>query len=251
MSAGAGSPQPSPDATNEDGHGPSLPEEVRRHLGRLLASSYESTHTEPSTNERFTDLLSRLGATLEEADRRDTEVFQAQLLVAAPALRRFALSLSHDPVAADDLVQETLLRAWRGRRSFQSGTNFEAWTFTILRNHFYTDRRKHREVEDEDGSYAERLISAPDQAARLDLQDVQAALDRLAAPMREALMLVAVSDLSYEEAAAVMGCQLGTVKSRVSRARDQLARALGYTGAEIGSDAVLLSALGGPRELGA
>ena len=129
---------------------------------------------------------------------------------------------------------------------FQLGTNFEAWTFTILRNHFHSERRKHREVQDDDGSYAARLYSLPDQASRLELQDVQAALNRIPEVMREALMLVTVSNLPYEEVAAIMGCQLGTVKSRVSRGRVLLGQALGHTGAEIGSDALMLSTLGGP-----
>lgn len=89
----------------------------------------------------------------------------------------------------------------------------------------------------------------PDQARRLGLQDVRAALHRLAPVMREALVLVTIEDLSYDEAAAVMGCQVGTVKSRVWRARDQLTRALGYTGVEIGNDGVMLSALGGSNEV--
>ncbi len=94
------------------------------------------------------------------------------------------------------------------RALFKPGTNFEAWTFTILRNQFYSDHRRNREVQDSDGVQAERLISLPDQAGRLDLGDVQAALKQLNPTMREALMLVTVEDMSYEEAAAVMGCQI-------------------------------------------
>lgn len=248
MSAGADNSQSHVEGMDEGS--PTLPEEARQHLGRLLASAYEATHTEPSTIQRFADLLARLEATLDEASRHDTAEFQAQLLAMAPALRRFALSLSHDPTAADDLVQETLLRAWRGRRSFQTGTNFKAWTFTILRNQFYTDRRKHREVQDEDDAYTSKLVALPEQGGHLDLADVQAALAQLPPLMREALVLVGLENTSYEQAAAIMGCAIGTVKSRVSRARDQLARVLGYTGGEIGNDAVLLSALDGPRGVG-
>ncbi len=243
MSTGADSSPP--DIVGTDAEGPTLPEEIRQHLGRLLASAYDGVNTQPSTIERFADLLARLEATLDEASRRDTAEFQAQLLAVTPALRRFALTLSHDPATADDLVQDTLLRAWRSRNSFQIGSNAEAWLFTILRNVFYSRHRKQsREVRDEDGSYADRLTSVPEQGGHLDLQDVHAALDRLAPVMREALVLVAIENLSYDEAAAVMNCRIGTVKSRIWRAREQLARMLGYTGAEIGSDDVMLAAAG-------
>lgn len=224
-----------------------LSEQIRRRLGNLLAAAYAQEEAEQNAAGRFADLLARLDTAVGEARSRDEAEFRRQLLAVTPSLRRFAISLAHDATAADDLVQDTLLRAWKNRTSFQPGTNFEAWTFTILRNNFYSGRRKHREVQDDDGSYAARLTSLPEQGSRLELQDVQGALDQIPQVMREALMLVTVSGLPYEEAAAIMGCQLGTVKSRVSRARDLLARALGYTGAEIGSDAVLLSALGGSR----
>jgi RNA polymerase sigma factor (sigma-70 family) len=130
-------------------------------------------------------------------------------------------------------------------RWYQRGTNLEAWLFTILRNVFYSQHRKlGREIADADGNHAERLTSIPEQSGHLDLQDVRAALDRLAPVMREALILVAIENLSYEEAAAVMNCRIGTVKSRVWRAREQLARMLGYSGSEIGSDGVMLSVTG-------
>lgn len=228
-----------------------LPEQIRRRLGSLLAAAYAQENAELDAAAHFADVLAKLDTALGKARSRDEADFQKQLLAVGPSLRRFAISLTHDVTAADDLVQETLLRGWRNRAHFQPGTNLEAWTFTILRNHFYSERRKRREVQDDDGSYAARLVSLPDQGGRLELQDVQAALARIPEVMREALMLVTVSDLPYEEVAEIMGCQLGTVKSRVWRARDLLARALGYTGGEIGSDAVLLSVLGGPREIGA
>lgn len=228
-----------------------LPEPIRRHLGTLLADIFAQDQAALSATDRFADVLAKLDAALGDARDRGDAAFQGLLLAAVPGLRRFAMSLARDATAADDLVQETLLRAWRNRAGFEHGTNFEAWTFTILRNQFYTDWRKHREVRDEEGFYAARLITPPDQTERLDLQDLQAGLDRLPAVMREALMLVTLSDLSYEEAAAVMGCQIGTVKSRVSRARDRLAQALGYPGAGTGTDAVLLSALNRSGETGA
>ena len=239
---------PADEATNASR--PVLSEQIRQRLGRLLAAAYAQEDAEQNAAGRFAGLLARLDTAVGEARSRDEAEFRKQLLAVKPSLRRFAISLAHDVIAADDLVQDTLLRAWKNRMRFQPGTNFEAWTFTILRNNFYSGRRKHREVQDDDGSYAARLTSLPEQGSRLELQDVQAALDQIPEVMREALMLVTVSGLPYEEVAAIMGCQLGTVKSRVWRARDLLAQALGYTGAEIGSDAVLLSALNGSGEIG-
>ena len=228
---------------------PVLTGEIQRHLGSLLASAYAQDDAELSATNPFAELLSKLDVALGEVASRDDAAFKKLLVAIVPALRRFAVSLARDPTAADDLVQDTLFRAWRSRARFEQGTNFEAWTFTILRNQFYTHQRRHREVQDEDGSRTAQLASLPDQGGRLDLQDVRAALDRLAPMMREALVLVAIENLSYEEAAAVMNCQIGTVKSRVWRARDQLARALGYNGSEIGSDGVMLSALNGSGEV--
>lgn len=222
---------------------PTLPEPIRQHLGRLLASTYERTGAGPGPLACFADLLSKLEDTLDAAGRRDAAAFQASLLAVVPALRRYALSLTHDRDAADDLVQDTLMRAWRGRARFQIGTNFEAWAFTIMRNRFYTAQSKLREFLDEDGAQAARLPSLPEQNGCLDLADLQAALAQLAAPMRDALMLVTVEDLSYEETAARLNCRVGTVKSRISRARAQLAQILGYDGTAVGSDSVLLSAM--------
>ena len=226
-----------------------LTDEIQRHLGSLLAAAYTQDDAELRATDRFVELLAKLDAALGEASARSDTELKRLLVAVVPALRRFAVSLARDPTAADDLVQDTLLRAWRARARFEPGTNFEAWTFTILRNAFYSSQRKRHEVQDDDGEYTARLTTPPEQAGHLDLQDVRAALDRLAPVMREALTLVAIENLSYEEAAAIIGCQLGTVKSRVWRARDHLVKALGYSGAEIGNDAVMLSALGGSGEV--
>ncbi|WP_370875587.1 sigma-70 family RNA polymerase sigma factor [Methylobacterium amylolyticum] len=234
-----------PDADTTEDEGPRLPVEVRQHLGLLLARSYEQTGPGSDATERFADLLGRLVATLDEVQRRDTAEFQDRLLAITPALRRFAISLTHDGTAADDLVQDTLLKAWRNRAGFAMGTNFDAWTFTILRNQFYTNHRKRRELPDEDGAQASRVAALPEQEGRLDVADMQAAVAQLTPAMREALMLVTVEDLTYEEAAAVMGCEVGTVKSRVWRARQQLVRLLGYDGDAVGQDPLILSAMGG------
>ena len=114
-----------------------------------------------------------------------------------------------------------------------------------MRNRFYSEHgERGREVQDEGGTQAERVVSLPGQGGHLGLSDVRSALDRLAPPMRQALVLVALETLTYEETAVVMNCRIGTVKSRVWRARTQLAEMLGYTGLEVGSDDVMLAAAG-------
>ncbi|HEY3694549.1 sigma-70 family RNA polymerase sigma factor [Phenylobacterium sp.] len=142
-----------------------------------------------------------------------------------PTLRAFAWSLSHNGADADDLVQETLIKAWSNRARFEPGTNLRAWLFTILRNTYYTHLlRRRREVRDETGAYASTLRCGPMQDWSLAVRTLQAALAELPAKHREALILVAAAGLSYEEAAAVCGCALGTIKSRVNRARAKLLR---------------------------
>lgn len=144
-----------------------------------------------------------------------------------PALRAFAWSLCHNGADADDLVQDTLIKAWSNRERFEPGTNLRAWLFTILRNTYYTQlNRRRREVRDEDGDYAKLLRSQPTQDWSLAMQDLQAALGRLPDEHREALILVGAAGLSYEEAAEICGCAVGTIKSRVNRARLKLQRLL-------------------------
>lgn len=225
---------------------PALPDPVRRHLGQLLAAAYDQPESDPEPPERFSALLVRLDCALAGVANRDAEAFRAGLLAAVPALRRFVRSLGCDHAAADDVVQDVVLRAWRSQSSFQPGTNLEAWLFTITRNQFYSlTRKKVREVEDVDGKFTSRLATPPDQMGHADLHDVRAALALLPDSMREALILVTVEDMSYEQAAEVMGCQIGTVKSRVFRGRGRLARLLGYDGSDIGADWITLSAMSG------
>ncbi|HVY58104.1 MAG TPA: sigma-70 family RNA polymerase sigma factor [Xanthobacteraceae bacterium] len=149
------------------------------------------------------------------------------VLAAVPSLRAFAISLCGDVDRADDLVQETLLRALANIDSFQPGTNMTAWLFTILRNLFRSEyRKRRREVEDTDGSYAESMKSHPEQNSRVEFEEFRAALAKLPEDQREALILVGASGFSYEEAAHICGCAVGTIKSRVNRARTRLAELL-------------------------
>jgi len=144
-----------------------------------------------------------------------------------PRLRTFAASLCHNRAEADDLVQETLVKAWNKFDSFAPGTSLTAWLFTILRNTFLSERRKRqREVEDGDGRIAASATSQPEQPGHMELQDLRGALAALSEEQRIALILVAASGLSYEEAAEVCDCAVGTVKSRVNRARVRLAELL-------------------------
>ncbi|HEV2956919.1 MAG TPA: sigma-70 family RNA polymerase sigma factor [Xanthobacteraceae bacterium] len=146
------------------------------------------------------------------------------VLAAVPSLRAFAISLSGNVDRADDLVQETLLRALVNIDSFEPGTNLSAWLFTILRNLFRSEyRKRRREVEDGDGTYAESLKSQPEQEARVEFREFRTALAKLPHDQREALILVGASGFSYEEAAGICGCAVGTIKSRVNRARTRLA----------------------------
>jgi RNA polymerase sigma-70 factor, ECF subfamily len=143
------------------------------------------------------------------------------------SLRAFAVSLCGDRERADDLVQETLFKAWNHLDSFKEGTNLKAWLFTILRNTYFSERRKRkREVEDADGSYAARLSSKAEQHGHMDMKDFQEALSKLPDDQREALVLVGAAGFSYEEAAEISRCAVGTIKSRVNRARNRLAETL-------------------------
>ena len=147
-----------------------------------------------------------------------------QVLSTVPSLRAFAISLCGNIDRADDLVQETLLRALSHIDSFEPGTNMPAWLFTILRNLFRSEyRKRRREVEDADGRYADTLKSHPEQTGRVEFEEFRTALAKLPPDQREALILVGASGFSYEDAASICGCAVGTIKSRVNRARTRLA----------------------------
>lgn len=154
--------------------------------------------------------------------------FEDALVAAIPHLRAFARSFANDPARADDLVQETLVKAWNSRESFAPGTNFRAWLFTILRNVYFSQHRKlRREVDDPDDQYQNSLSALPEQHGHLDLEDFRTALKTLPSDQREALLLVGAEGFSYEEAAEICGCAVGTIKSRVNRARTRLIELLG------------------------
>ncbi len=199
-----------------------LPPDVRTHLGVQLQVAYlELVPSDPP--EQLLGLIRTLeGRLASRAGARDA-AFRDGLMATLPALLAFAQSLAPNPGRADDLVQEALLRAWANQDRFVPGTNMKAWLFTILRNQFYSECRKHRrEVEDVDGTIAGQLIAPAAQEYGSDLQVVLAHMARLPALQREALLLVGAQGLTYEAAAEIMGCQTGTVKSRVSRARAYL-----------------------------
>jgi len=157
----------------------------------------------------------------QQADRDD---LHEQIVEVIPNLRAFARSLVSNPSQADDLAQGALTRALSNLDKFEVGTNLRAWMFTILRNLYYSElRKRRREVEDADGGYAAMLSTQPNQLAALELKDFRRALSQLPAEQREALVLIGASGFSYEDAARICGCAVGTMKSRVNRGRNRLA----------------------------
>jgi RNA polymerase sigma-70 factor (ECF subfamily) len=141
----------------------------------------------------------------------------------SPHLRAFARTLTGDATAADDLAQDAMMKAWDARASFQLGTNMKAWTFMILRNQFYSEKRRSWRQSQLDQEAAERTLVAVDNPeAPVALDELRLSLGMLPAEQREALILVGAGGFAYEEAAEICGCAVGTVKSRVSRARRAL-----------------------------
>jgi RNA polymerase sigma-70 factor, ECF subfamily len=156
-----------------------------------------------------------------------SDELRVSLLKAIPHLRAFAISLTGKVDQADDLVQEAIMRGLSNLDRFTPGTDLQAWLFTILRNHFYTSlRKRRREVEDPEGAMAGLLSTPPEQHGRLDLDDLRLALGRLSVEQREALLLIGAEGMSYEEAAVICGVNIGTIKSRMNRARIRLAELL-------------------------
>jgi len=153
---------------------------------------------------------------------RDAD-FKRELVALIPQLRAFARTLTGNPTAADDLAQEAMLKAWDAREGYELGTNMKAWAFMILRNQFYSERRRSWRSVQLDQEAAERtLVATDDPASPVALDEVRQALAMLPEEQREALILVGAGGFAYEEAAEICGCAVGTVKSRVSRARRAL-----------------------------
>ena len=167
------------------------------------------------------------------------EPLKQAFVAAIPNLRAFAVSLCGNLERADDLVQETMLKAFKNIDSFQEGTNLKAWLFTILRNTYFSElRHLKREMEDADGIHAGRAAVHPAQHGHMDMCDLQDALKLLQDDQREALVLICAAGMSYEEAAEIAGCAVGTIKSRVNRARAKLSEIMGVGSAEeFGPDA--------------
>lgn len=160
---------------------------------------------------------------IEERAALSDSDFKCELAAVIPHLRAFGRSLSGNRDVADDLVQETLLKAWAARARFQAGTNMRAWTFIILRNHYLSQMRRSRFRGEWDDLTADRILAAPaSQDKHVELSDMQRALLQLPQPQREALILVGAGGFAYEEAAEICGVAVGTIKSRVARGRAAL-----------------------------
>ena len=156
-----------------------------------------------------------------------TPALRRDILAAVPRLRAFAVSLTASTDRADDLVQETMVRALAHIEQFEPGTNLRAWLFTILRNQFNSEYRQRRwTTEDSDGIYVDSLKVMPEQSSWLEFQELRLALTKLPPEQREAIVLVGASGMTYEEAASICGCAIGTIKSRVNRGRTRLAELL-------------------------
>ncbi|MEM7508609.1 MAG: sigma-70 family RNA polymerase sigma factor [Pseudomonadota bacterium] len=174
-----------------------------------------------------------------------SDTFTDDLVEALKSLRGFARTFHRDAARAEDLVQETMLKAWSKREQFKEGTNMRAWLFTILRNTYLSELRKtKREVEDVDGALTERLADKPAQEGHMAMLDFRTALGKLNDEQREALILVGASGFSYDEAADIVGTAPGTIKSRVSRARKLLGEMMGETDQSLFEDDATVRAAG-------
>jgi RNA polymerase sigma-70 factor (ECF subfamily) len=210
---------------------PTLTPEVQARLGLELRNLFAEMSAEPLP-ERFSELLRRLEETERQPGGVD-EGLKKELIAFIPNLRAYGISLTRNADQADDLVQETLIKAWNNLHRFERGTNLGAWLFTILRNQHHSNYRKlKREVEDPDGAIVGRMVALPEQPGRIALNELREALTKLGPDQREALLLIGAQGLSYEEVAEICGVAVGTVKSRVNRARNTLAQLLAIENAE-------------------
>ena len=195
-------------------------------IGAFLRVAFAES-SDDSVPQLFLDILARLGEGETPPPPRPEALsdkdFKDQLAVVIPHLRAFGRSLSGSRDLADDLVQETLLKAWAARERFQAGTNMRAWTFIILRNLFLSQMRRSRFKGEWDDFTADKLLAAPaGQDRQIDLADLQRGLMQLPQAQREALILVGAGGFAYEEAASICDCAVGTIKSRVARGRAAL-----------------------------
>jgi len=206
---------------------PLLDEAIQTHLGRELRTLYGDP-VDDRLPRRLARLLDRVAQVIRAHTEPVDQAFVDELMGSLTSLRAYAISLTRDVNRAEDLMQETILKAISKQEKFETGSNLQAWLFTILRNLFFSAHRKtQREVEDADGVHAATMTSQPDQEDRLAVQDLHAALAQLPREQREALLLVAAEGLTYEETAAALGAKVGTIKSRVNRARTRLAELIG------------------------
>ena len=171
----------------------------------------------------MTDTENHAQASGRVIDPKAEAAFRAELVALIPHMRAFARTLAGDAASADDLAQEAMMKAWIARGSYQMGTNMKAWTFMILRNQFYSEKRRSWRQTQLDQESAERtLVAVDDPESPVVLDELRLGLKMLPPEQREALILVGAGGFAYEEAAAICGCAVGTVKSRVSRARRAL-----------------------------
>jgi len=207
---------------------------VQAHLGAQLRALYGDP-ADDKLPHKLRLLARRMAQTVRAHTEPVDQAFLNGIMGNLAPLRAYAISLTKAVDRADDLVQDTVLRALSRQESFEQGTNLQAWLFTILRNSFFSDhRRAAREIEDVDGRLAGEMTTGADQDSRLVLQELEAALAQLPREQREALLLVGMEGLSYEETATALGCAVGTIKSRVNRARHRLAALLHLDGDDLG-----------------
>jgi RNA polymerase sigma-70 factor, ECF subfamily len=218
---------------NERSHpaeNPSLTDAIQTHLGRELRALYGDPDEEKMPRS-LSQLLNRVAQVIRAHTEPVDQAFVDELMASLKSLRAYAISLTRDIHQAEDLVQETVLKAISKQEKFEAGTNLQAWLMTILRNLFHSAHRR-TEVEDTDGAHAAGMISIPDQEDRLAVQDLHTALAKLPREQREALLLIGAEGLSYEEAAEALATKVGTIKSRVNRARTRLAELMGLVHAD-------------------
>jgi RNA polymerase sigma-70 factor (ECF subfamily) len=204
-----------------------LDEAIQLHLGAQLRTLYGDPD-EAKVPRDLARLIERLTQAIRAySDPVDPE-FVKGIMDSVLSLRSFAISLTKRLDQAEDLVQDTILKALSKQAHFEAGTNLQAWLFTILRNTFLSQIRKSgREILDEDGNYAATMTAVPDQEDKLAMQDLNTALAKLPQEQREAILLVGAEGMAYEEAAEMLGVAVGTIKSRVNRARNKLAELMG------------------------